>query len=1080
VSQNPTPLQRRLVHLDLKKGLDERGRPEIMDAAVSLTRVENVIVEQDGSWVKRPGLQYLGDSLNDDLGFPLGSATRPIRTIGGLGALVLKETTGIHLTNETSLNLYRYAENRQRMRDSGQVSEMSVTGNLIASSQAMLTTGTSGPRIMAVAGSSIYDAVIYESGGELSGGATTSPQLLLVIYERDSQSEAARYAMPAGMVSSAPKLCFVNDRYLHVYYRDTGTGGVRVIALDTTANGLPSQANLGTGTLIVALSTIIVDVAVSDTHSLVLCTNGTLYKVDTSGALTSSVTLANWSAGNLGSMAMNWSTGAILVLYIDQATSRLRVASVASSTMVATALFLDPTLTAATIGADAFAISVSDTGGIMLVGEQDFTFSTGTTAPVIRTYYTANSSSTSFSTGARINCWRHASTPFYCRYTNKHYMHVVKYDSVDTSTATHAIVCLSDFETVSTQYTGGIGTHSTVRAAAMLEQANGYQLRTAPSVYASDLPNVPLMYRLLRRGSDATESANAEYPAALAYRQAASSMAVAFYTLKFCDQKCGNSAGHNSANYVSCGLLSKYDGYMCSEQGFVDQPFATALDSGGGTGPNGSYNYAFVFRSVDSVGGVSYSRVYGPVSITVADNTVTLAVSPAHVTAKETGVAGDQQVSVEVYRTLTGGTVYYYVGDARRDATADGLFRLSDSTTDANLALNRMMFRQPGTTNTPLDRYPGPGGAGIICQHKDRVFVADPYGQRVWYSSFAVDGESAWFSPGFTFFVNGGSGPITGMASLDGRLVVFKKDSVFVVDGDGPPEGGGNGSEFTPPTRLAIEYGCVDHRSIVSSPIGLFYRSTMGIELLSRSLERSWIGELVQNTVDDNQVTLGSCLDSLGIVHFLLSTAEGLGSGVACTELLYDLAAKTWSKTPHNIRDLTGICTFEDGGAEKVCYTAVAGGLGGSALVASSTTSVDVNLGRGQTTTYPSMCLESAWIHISGPQGRQRVHDFFFLARKDAGANHALKVSVAYNYVESYTQTYTWEPGTINSLGIEQLNLNPNKQDVIAIRFKVEDQAPANTVTYPVGTAAGCDVLSMAIDVAPKTGGSKLAVDAKG
>lgn len=1078
MTQNTSPLQRRLVHLDIRGGLDERGRPETMDAAVSLTRLDNMVTEQDGSWVKRQGLQYLGGSLDDDLGFPLGTSTRPVRTIGGLGVMSLSAAAGIHTTNETNLSLFRYSEERQRLRNSGKVSELSVTGNFIASSQALPTTGTSGPRIMAVAGSTGYDAVIYESGSATSG-AGLSPQLVLVIFERDSQSESARYAMPLGSVGSTPKMCFIADRYLHVFYRDT-SGFVNVIALDVVSNGLPSQGNLGTGSVVVASSTVMLDVAVNDTHSFLVCDNGTIYKVGTSGAVASSVVLPNRLFASFSSLSMNWSSGALYVAYVDNATGRFRVATVNTTTMVVTGLFVDPTIGPATVGAEAWAISVSDNGGLMLVGEVDYTFSTGTTVPAIRTYYTATSASTSFTSGVRLNCWRHASSPFYCRYTNKHYMHVVKYDNITTDTATHAIVCLSDFQTVSTAYSGGIGTHNAVRAAAVLEQANGYQYRTAPTVYASDLPNVPVMYRLLRRGSDATASAHAEYPAAVAYRQAANSMAVAYYTLTFNNQKCGSIVGHNGANYLSGGLLSKYDGYICSEQGFVDQPFATALDSGGGTGPNGSYNYAFVYRSVDAAGGVSYSRVYGPVSITVVDNTVTLAVSAPHVTAKETGVAGDQQVSVEVYRTLTAGTVYYYVGDARRDGTADGVFRLSDSTTDATLATARKMFRQPGTTNTPLDRYTAPGGSGIICQHKDRIFVADPYGQRVWYSSFAVDGEAAWFSPGFTFFVNGGSGPITGMASMDGRLVVFKKDSVFVVDGDGPPEGGGNGSEFTPPTRLAIEYGCIDHRSITPSPIGLLYRSTMGIELLSRSLERSWIGEKVQNTVDDNPVTLGSCMDSLGFVRFLVSTTDGIGSGVAVTELLYDVPSKAWSRIPHNIKDLTGICTFDDSGTEKVCYTAVAATLGGSALVASNSTSVDVDLGRGQTTTYPSLCMESAWIHVSGPQGRQRIYDFFFLARKASDANHALKVSVAYNYVESYTQTKTWEPGTINTLGIEQLNLNPNKQEVVAIRFKVEDQAPADTATYPVGTAKGCAVLSMAIDVAPKAGGSKLADGQKG
>lgn len=1068
MSQNQNPLQRRLVHLDLRKGLDERGRPETMDAAVSLTRLENLICDQEGSWIKRPGLQRLGGSNLDDLGNNVPDCIKPVRTSGGLGVLALGTSTGIHGTSESNVSLYRFMESRQRLRKSSSFSEMSVDGAFIANSQNLaLTRDNTGPRVFAVAGSTVYDVVVYESG--VIAGTTNAPAII-VVYERESGSEVARYALSS--TSTPPlgvKIAFVNDRYFHCYFID-GAFGCKLIAVDTNS-GWPATLP-ATTVAVTGASTPLSDICTTDTNSYVVAA-GSIYYCTAAGAFTGSTAVPSVTTDTVALTMDITSAGLIYIVGLDTATSRLKVCTFNTSTLAMNTLFLDPSLPAS----GTLSMSVSDNGGIMLCSSNSFTFSTGTTVPYNTYYFTVDSTSTSFTSSHRVNCWVPMSAPFYCRYTGKHYQHLVKYDGITTMLGTHIIACLSDRQNIEGTAGGASSTYSVFRVAAVLENSNGYQMRLPPAIAINQGSTVAhVLHRIIRRGSDASATTPPRYPACVPYRQAANGMSVATYDLKFMDLKCGTTQNLGRLSYMSGGFLQMYDGYKVMEQGFVDQPFATALDSGVAGLVTGLVKYAFVFRSVDATGAVAYSKVYAPVSLTVSSKQVTLTVSAPHMSSRETGIVGDQQTTVEVYRTISGGSTYYYVGDAKQPGgVLTGIFSLTDNSADSTIASNRVMFRQPGSNNSPLDRYMAPGGKGILCQHKDRIFVADPYGQRVWYSAFTVDGESAWFNPAFSFFVSGGSGPITGMASMDGRLIIFKKDAVFVVDGDGPPEGGGNGSEFTPPNRLAVEFGCVDHRSIVNTPMGVFYRSTMGIELLSRSLERNWVGQLVQNTVDANLVTLGACLDSWGIVHFLLTTQDTITTGNSVCELMYDLSIKGWSKIPHNVLDLTGIGTYDDTGVEKVCYTAV-----GGSMVSDYTTSVDLNMGHGQTVTYPSMCLESAWIHINGPQGRQRIHDFFFLAKKAADANHALKVSVAYNYVDSYTQTKTWEPGTINGLGIEQLNLNPNKQEVIAIRFKVEDQTPADTVTYPVGTAKGCAVLSMAVDVAPKTGGSKLADAQKG
>src|SRR5262249_38691962 len=78
---------------------------------------------------------------------------------------------------------------------------------------------------------------------------------------------------------------------------------------------------------------------------------------------------------------------------------------------------------------------------------------------------------------------------------------------------------------------------------------------------------------------------------------------------------------------------------------------------------------------------------------------------------------------------------------------------------------------------------------------------------------------------------------------------------------DGPPENGGNGTEFSPPRRILTELGCIDGRTLISTNDGLMYRSWRGIEKLSRNFTVEWIGERVKRTVDTFKFSGGAAFD---------------------------------------------------------------------------------------------------------------------------------------------------------------------------------------------------------------------------
>ena len=96
---------------------------------------------------------------------------------------------------------------------------------------------------------------------------------------------------------------------------------------------------------------------------------------------------------------------------------------------------------------------------------------------------------------------------------------------------------------------------------------------------------------------------------------------------------------------------------------------------------------------------------------------------------------------------------------------------------------------------------------------------------------------------------------------------------------------------------------------------------------------------------------------------------------------------------------------------------------------------------------------------------------------KRAG-NHAFKASLAYDYSSSFTFSKTWEPAYLNTLTLQELNLNPSRQDVLAVQLKIEDQIPADTGTYPAGN--GFELLDITFEVAAKQHAAKVTADSKG
>jgi len=584
---------------------------------------------------------------------------------------------------------------------------------------------------------------------------------------------------------------------------------------------------------------------------------------------------------------------------------------------------------------------------------------------------------------------------------------------------------------------------------------------------------------------------------------------------------------HFDAGNHSGGLVGLYDGFAPYEAGFVSAPSVMAAESPGGTAQ--SYNYCALWVKKDWKGHTTVSRVSDVVNVKITDITSTgldVYVSIPTLTAYE------GEIEVQLYRTENGGTQFHLldtfitggeplnaIGDSLRigafsDITSYAFHKFHDQKADvasnAGLSSTPLLFRQPGTPNTPLDRT-NALNAAHICTHKDRVFYCNQ--ESVHYTGASIDGEAPWFSPAFAFEVPGGSGDIIALASMDGVLVVFKKDAVFLVDGDGPPDNGGNGTEFSPPRRIQAEHGCIDARTLVSTPIGLMYRSAHGIELLERGFNVKFIGAPIKRTTGLYPYSGGATFDHVrNLVMFPMGqhqdasyvnlfpvtsgtvvsgkTVAGQSNGIVA---VYSIQFDSWTTASYqraftnggsdlglSQRSVQDLC-FAYGTSNSIQAGYVYHGWDKTLYVESpSITNAWLDYeDRDAATIIAPWTLQTGWVKGPSFADRIRVSDVWLLA--NSYSNHDLNVSFYADYNRSsLTSIKTFASPVVTAADLEFFQFQPSKESATSMSFKITTATPTGADAGLLETGRQLELSAITVRLGVKPAGAMLPVTQKG
>lgn len=270
----------------------------------------------------------------------------------------------------------------------------------------------------------------------------------------------------------------------------------------------------------------------------------------------------------------------------------------------------------------------------------------------------------------------------------------------------------------------------------------------------------------------------------------------------------------------------------------------------------------------------------------------------------------------------------------------------------------------------------------------DRLWGIDAEDPNLlWYSKQVIEATPVEMSDLFTIYVapsiasQGSTGNMKCVAPMDDKLIIFKADALYYINGTGPDNTGAN-SQYSEPIFITSVVGSNNQQSIVFMPDGLMFQSDKGIWLLNRGMGVSYIGAPVEAYTNNAIVQSAVSIPGTTQVRFTLS------SGIT---LMYDYYYQQWGT-------FVGVPAIS-----STLYQGMHTYLNSHGNVYQETIGQYLD---GSTPVV--MGFTTAWINVAGLQGYQRAYFFYLLGKYISP--HFLQVSIAYDYNSNPQQSSTITP----------------------------------------------------------------------
>lgn len=398
-----------------------------------------------------------------------------------------------------------------------------------------------------------------------------------------------------------------------------------------------------------------------------------------------------------------------------------------------------------------------------------------------------------------------------------------------------------------------------------------------------------------------------------------------------------------------------------------------------------AYYYQVIYSWSDNQGNRNVSAPSIPIAVTTTDSasrgTITLTINTQRLTYK---IANP--IKIEIYRWSIAQPVYYQVTSIQLpllnpDILTTDTVTFIDPYPDSAILGNEIIY----TTGGVIEDI-SPPATSLMTLFQTRLWLVDAEDPNLlWFSKQIIEDTPIEMSDLFTLYVSptisaqGSTGPITAIAPMDDKLIIFKRSNsgtaIYYINGTGPDNTGAN-SQFSEPTFITSTIGCDNQQSIVFIPLGLMFQSDKGIWLLGRDLSTQYIGAPVETLTEGALVETALTVPGTTQVRFTMNT------GVT---LMYDYFYNAWG-----VFNLNGISSTLFQGMHTYVN-----GLG-QVFQESPGTYLDG-------TSPVLMSFTTAWISLAGLQGFERFYQCYLLG--EYITPFKLNVQFAYDYNPSIVQS---------------------------------------------------------------------------
>lgn len=446
---------------------------------------------------------------------------------------------------------------------------------------------------------------------------------------------------------------------------------------------------------------------------------------------------------------------------------------------------------------------------------------------------------------------------------------------------------------------------------------------------------------------------------------------------------------------IGGGIVYGFDSMETHEVGFhVGPDFLSPSQSVGGSISDGDYHFRAIFEWTDNNGQI-YRSVPSPaedLTIAAGGGTASVNVSVAVPYELTDRLSRFSRVLIVIYAAPATSEIYTRVGHAAMVAGSTQTINVVRADSPTSEAIY--------TTGGVIENI-GPPASWSLAASESRAYLIsqdDPFG--MWFSKFKQANEGVAFSDSFTQRIEM-DGPDVAVAVIDGAVVRFKRNDIYIVTGDGPNDLGLGA--FNTPRKVSSGIGCRNYASVAESDVGVFFESDRGIYLLTKQLTVEFIGAPLFG-LGGISVRSASVVPRLSQVRFVRDGTNQL--------LVFDYENGIWSVWEYD--------TVLRHGGELPGNGFFLCGSGGKVLLE------DPSKDDGK------VALTTSWVSTQSLNGYERLYWIYLLGQ--IGKNVRLTVQIYYDYKDDVLQTVELDGSE------SQWRIKPKLQKCTAFKIRIAEK----------------------------------------